>query len=437
LLFDARSAIVAAGRFAKEESLVYKSENKMNNWTLLQMLGGIPGQREIFEDICRKVVRSEHPGAWSPREYKGDDGIDILVGDSKTGVNIYQVKFFREGVGDSQRAQIRESYDRILEAEDLVKSWTLMLPLELSIEEMRWFKGWKMKKDHDIRLVSGFQLEEKLKRTEYKEALSVLSSAFSLAGLQIKWFERPTPILKVAFGITNPFRSESHKLVHVNVALDNVGARSVRNPRVHVHYSEPGIATPTESPIWKRVPAPLGLTSWNPRILETNRTIRPSESIEVLPILYPLARFQEIGIYCKLLMDDETPVQSGVSIAAREVPQDGWKEKLGEENFFPVLHPCPTDPDPNQNLSPGAREILNKIIGSETSNEGNGIILIHGFPSNNEVTRCVFSLTGGNTVGCRRDELARALGELIQVGFIMELDRDSTRTRYKLIERQE
>ena len=63
--------------------------------------------------------------------------------------------------------------------------------------------------------------------------------------------------------------------------------------------------------------------------------------------------------------------------------------------------------------------------------------MIHGFPSNNEGTACVFSLTGGETVGYMRDELARALGELIQVGFIMELDRDSARTRYKLIERQE
>ena len=359
------------------------------------------------------------------------------MGDSKTGVDIYQVKFFRERVGDSQRAQIRESYDKILEAEDHVRSWTLMLPLELSIEEMRWFAEWKMKKGHDIRLVSGFQLEEKLKRPEYKEALSVLSGAFSMGSLQIKWFERPAPILKVVFGITNPFRSESHKLVQVNVALNNVGTRSVRNPRVHVHYSEPGIATPTESPVWKRVPAPLGLTSWNPRILETNRSIRPSESIEVLPILYPLARFQEIGIYCELFMDDETPIQSGVSITANEVPQDGWREKLGEENFFPVLHPCPTDPDPKQNLGPGARDILNKIIGSEASNEGKGIILTHGFPSNSEVTLCVFSLTGGNTVGCRRDELKWALEELIQARFIMELDRDSARTRYKLIERQE
>jgi hypothetical protein len=199
----------------------------MNNWTLLQMLGGIPGQREIFEGICRKVVRAEHPGARSLREHQGDHGIDFYVGDLQTGIDVYQAKFFREEVGDSQQAKIRESYGRILEVEFYVKSWKLILPLELSFEEMRWFEGWRKKKDHDIRLVTGLQLEQKLKRPEYKEALNVLSSAFSMADLQLKWFQRPAPILKVKFGITNPFRSEAHKVVHVNIALENAGTRSV------------------------------------------------------------------------------------------------------------------------------------------------------------------------------------------------------------------
>jgi hypothetical protein len=184
----------------------------MNNWTLLQMLGVIPGQREIFEDICRKVVRVEHPCTRSLREHKGDHGIDFFVGDLQTGIDVYQVKFFREEVGDSQRAQIRESYDRILEKKEHVKSWTLMLPLELSYEEMQWFERWEKKKDHDIRLVTGFQLEEKLKRPEYRDAARVLSTAFSMAGLRITWSERPTPILKAVFGITDPFRSETYKV---------------------------------------------------------------------------------------------------------------------------------------------------------------------------------------------------------------------------------
>jgi hypothetical protein len=41
---------------------------------------------------------------------------------------------------------------------------------------------------------------------------------------------------------------------------------------------------------------------------------------------YPLARFREIGVHCKLLMDDESPVQSGVTITIDEVPRNGWKK---------------------------------------------------------------------------------------------------------------
>jgi hypothetical protein len=99
-----------------------------------------------------------------------------------------------------------------------------------------------------------------------------------------------------------------------------------------------------------------------------------------------------------------------------------------------VLHPFPTDADPKQNLSPGAKEILDKIISGDGSSEGKGLTLIHGRPSNNEGVACVFSLQGGTTVGYMRDELERALGELIQTGFIFELSRELSMTRYKLVE---
>jgi hypothetical protein len=306
-----------------------------------------------------------------------------------------------------------------------------MLPLELSFEEMLWFEGWKRKKDHDIRLASGFQLEEKLKRPKYKDALSVLSGAFSMAGLQLRWSERPIPILRVAFGIGDPYQSEAYKVVYVRVMLENVGKKSVKNPRVDVHYSDPGIVELAENPVWKKVP---GMTGLNPRILEADRTIRPGENLEVLPIQYPLARFREIGVYCKLMMNDESPVQSGITISIDEVPQNDWKEKLGEENFFPFLHPCPPDPDPNQNLSPMAKDILNRISSCEATNEGKGIIVIHGRPSNNEATACVFSLRTGQTEYFKRNEFKMVLEELIQTGFLLELDREPNMTRYKLIE---
>jgi hypothetical protein len=196
---------------------------------------------------------------------------------------------------------------------------------------MLWFEGWKRKKDHDIRLVSGFQLEEKLKRPKYKDALGVLSGAFSMAGLEIRWSERPIPILRVAFGIRNPYRSEDHKVVYVRIMLENVGKKSVKSPRIDVHYSDPGIIELAENPVWKKVPGMVGL---NPRILEADRIIRPGENLEVLPVQYPLARFREFGIYCKLLMDDVSPVQSGVMIGIDEVPEAGWKKNWAKKTFF-------------------------------------------------------------------------------------------------------
>jgi hypothetical protein len=66
--------------------------------------------------------------------------------------------------------------------------------------------------------------------------------------------------------------------------------------------------------------------------------------------------------------------------------------------------------------------------------DGKGITVIHGNPSNNEGTACVFSLGGGTTVGHRRDEFAVALSELIEADLIFELGQAQNQTRYKLIQ---
>jgi hypothetical protein len=86
----------------------------------------------------------------------------------------------------------------------------------------------------------------------------------------------------------------------------------------------------------------------------------------------------------------------------------------------------------NQKLSSLAMDILDQILSSQETHEGKGMIVIHGRPSNNVGTACVFSFRGGTTVGYKREDFAVALAELIRAGFIMELDREATQTRYKL-----
>jgi hypothetical protein len=89
--------------------------------------------------------------------------------------------------------------------------------------------------------------------------------------------------------------------------------------------------------------------------------------------------------------------------------------------------------DSKQNLSPFAKDILDQIESSKETKEGKGIIVILGKPSNNEGIACAFSLRGGTAVGYKREDLVAALAELIQGGFIMELDREDSQIRYKLI----
>jgi len=90
---------------------------------------------------------------------------------------------------------------------------------------------------------------------------------------------------------------------------------------------------------------------------------------------------------------------------------------------------------PNQKLSSLAMDILDQIVGSEETKEGKGMTVIQGRPRNNEGTACVFSLRGGSRVGYRREDFTAALAELIRAGFIMELDREVSQTRYKFIDK--
>jgi len=90
---------------------------------------------------------------------------------------------------------------------------------------------------------------------------------------------------------------------------------------------------------------------------------------------------------------------------------------------------------PNQKLSSLAMDVLDQIVSSQETKEGKGMIVIHGHPSNNEGKARVFSLRGGTTVGYRREDFAVALAELVRAGFIIELDRETTQTRYKLIDK--
>lgn len=114
----------------------------------LQLIYGVAGAQEKFEQLVTHLVKAEYPSATQVRTVQGDGGIDVYVGEftDPAGIDVYQAKFFVKEIGKSQKAQIRDSFTTIQRSADFkTKSWTLGLPINLSAEETEWFEGWKAK----------------------------------------------------------------------------------------------------------------------------------------------------------------------------------------------------------------------------------------------------------------------------------------------------
>jgi hypothetical protein len=112
----------------------------------LQLIYGLAGAREKFEDLAFDLIHAEEPRAQKVRVSQGDGGIDAHVNNlsDPRGVHIYQCKFFPKGLDDAQKGQIRDSFKRCRESTDFtLKRWTLCLPVDLSVPERQWFEGWR------------------------------------------------------------------------------------------------------------------------------------------------------------------------------------------------------------------------------------------------------------------------------------------------------
>lgn len=135
------------------------------------------GAREIFEKICSQLLCTLHDDkAHQIRPSQGDGGIDILIGDFTSPIENYQCKYFIDGIDETQKDQIRKSFDRSITSLDYkMKQWTLCVPCELSVKEFSWWSDWKskMEKLHNlpISLYEGSFLIFKLKQLSLYDTL--------------------------------------------------------------------------------------------------------------------------------------------------------------------------------------------------------------------------------------------------------------------------
>jgi hypothetical protein len=86
----------------------------MITFAVHQARAGQAGASEDFEQMLGLLVRATSGEANLVFANPGDWGIDVLVGDLRGRVTVWQAKYFVRGVGRSQRGQISASFESAL-----------------------------------------------------------------------------------------------------------------------------------------------------------------------------------------------------------------------------------------------------------------------------------------------------------------------------------
>jgi len=107
------------------------------------------GARNIFEEVCYKIYKRQYPDAEVKRVrvHQGDGGIDVYI-EGKEEYTVVQCKFFRDSISDSQKNQIRTSFEAV-DKENLSK-WILSIPIIMSEREALWWRRWKKEKETEF-----------------------------------------------------------------------------------------------------------------------------------------------------------------------------------------------------------------------------------------------------------------------------------------------
>jgi hypothetical protein len=114
------------------------------------------GARSEFEKICWNLTNCLYGSSYQIKVQQGDGGIDVFVGNFNSQVMVFQCKFFIDGIGDSQKGQIRESFKKCFETlGGSLSTWVLCVPVVLTLDNQIWWSKWSEEK----RIKHGINIE--------------------------------------------------------------------------------------------------------------------------------------------------------------------------------------------------------------------------------------------------------------------------------------
>lgn len=131
----------------------------INFYAHMLRTGSPDGARADFEQMNTQLVAHLYPGVRSVDANPGDWGIDTFVGSlDSSSVMVWQSKYFIDGVGETQKDQIRESFKSAVAAAEThghsLDAWILCIPQSMDGPTSKWWDGWKKRtmKKHSIEI---------------------------------------------------------------------------------------------------------------------------------------------------------------------------------------------------------------------------------------------------------------------------------------------
>jgi hypothetical protein len=108
---------------------------------------------DTFHKLCFQLLKERHPGS-DLRQVEGasgDEGLDIFEGELSGSLTIWQCKAFPNGIGESQKSQIRKSLNTALR-QFKPKHWILCLSVNLDAKTSRSWEKYKRSKSNVVQI---------------------------------------------------------------------------------------------------------------------------------------------------------------------------------------------------------------------------------------------------------------------------------------------
>lgn len=153
--------------------------------------GSSGSARARFQRLITDMVGIRVPTASEVAGSGGYDwGIDTYVGRLDETVAVWQSKYFADWKGETQRGQVRDSFNEIVKKAShhgfKISSWTLCVPCVLPPEEQLWFDKWRTGKKRQykfpIELWNGIELRRQLSQPDMRDVFTSYFPTLTGAG---------------------------------------------------------------------------------------------------------------------------------------------------------------------------------------------------------------------------------------------------------------